>query len=272
MDDARPHVRDRKPEPSAPVKPAAAGLDDLMQTATAAVLRGDYNAALAAWNICAHNGVARAQAEIGRCFVDALGVERDTTLAHTWLKLAADAKDAYGQRLLGDYYFNGEDGKQDRAIAEEWYARAAAQGEPLAQEMLSWIYAEGDSRTPDYAKARAYAEAAAAQGVAKSMTRLGFLYHNAMGVPRDAAMAASWWLKAARLDDADGQAMYGAALHLGAGVPRAPLQAYAWLTRAKAGGSGFADRFLPAAALALPAEQRAEGDRIAALPLAAVVP
>ncbi len=270
MDDARPQMQRNASSKS--VQISSIDLDRLMQTARAAAAHGDYDAALAAWNTCAHNGNSRARAEIGRCFVQALGVERNTPLAHTWLKLAADAKDAYGQRLLGDYYFNGEGGNPDHAIAEEWYARAAAQGEPLAQEMLSWIYAEGDSRTPDYDKARYWAEAAAAQGMAKSMTRLGFLYHNAMGVPREPTTAASWWLAAARLGDADGQAMYGAALHLGAGFPREPLPAYAWLMRAKAGGSAFADHFLPAATAALSPADRFEGDRIAALPLSEVAP
>ena len=70
-----------------------------------------------------------------------------------------------GQRLLGDFYFNGEDGTPDRAIAEEWYARAARQGEPHAQDMLSWILTDGDHRKPDYKQARAWALKAAEQGV-----------------------------------------------------------------------------------------------------------
>ena len=58
-----------------------------------------------------------------------------------------------GQRLLGDFYFNGEDGSPDRAIAEEWYARAAAsRAMPDAQDMLSWMLADGDHRKPDYAR------------------------------------------------------------------------------------------------------------------------
>ena len=133
----------------------------------------------------AHAGVTRAQAEIGRCFVNAWGVERDTDLALKWLTPAAKAGDALGQRLLGDFHFNGEDGTPNRAIAEEWYARAAHQGDAHAQDMLSWILTDGDHRKPDYKQAMRWAQEAAAQGVAASMTRIGLLYNNALGVERD---------------------------------------------------------------------------------------
>ncbi len=87
-----------------------------------------------------HAGDARAQLEIGRCFLDGLGIERSPELAQQWLSLAAKAQRAPAQRLLGDSHFNGELGKPERAIAEEWYARAAAQGDAPAQDMLpgSW--------------------------------------------------------------------------------------------------------------------------------------
>ena len=110
-----------------------------MAEAAAAMVRADYDAALAIWVEYAHAGVARAQAEIGRCFVNAWGVERDADFALKWLTPAAKAGDALGQRLLGDFYFNGEDGTPNRSIAEEWYARAAGQGDAHAQDMLSWI-------------------------------------------------------------------------------------------------------------------------------------
>ena len=125
-----------------------------MAEASAAAARNDYAVGLAIWVGYAHAGNPCAQAEIGRCFMSGWGVERNPDLAHQWLSLAAKADDFLGQRLLGDFYFNGEDGRPDRAIAEEWYARAAGQGEPHAQDMLSWILTDGDHRKPDYKAAR----------------------------------------------------------------------------------------------------------------------
>lgn len=249
-----------KPQPATPANP--------MTEAEAAAARGDYAAALAIWNSQAHAGIARAQAEIGHCFVNALGVERNIGLAQQWLTLAAKAGDPLGQRLLADFYFNGEDGAPDRAIAEEWYARAARQGEPFAQDMLSWILTEGDHRAPDYKEAMHWARKAAEQGVAASMTRIGLLYNNALGVERDVEAAAKWWRMAAMLEDPDGQAMLGAAYHIGAGVEQNPVAALAWLIRARVGRSSFADRFYQGVRETCTPEQRREAEKRATLPLA----
>src|SRR5262245_32044083 len=133
------------------------GTAQRLAEAAEAATRDDFESALVAWGPLAHAGIARAQAEIGRCFVNGWGVTRDIELARKWLKLAADAGDPLGQRVLGDFYFNGEGGSPDRAIAEEWYARAARQGEPHAQDMLSWILTDSDHRKPDYRAARDWA-------------------------------------------------------------------------------------------------------------------
>ena len=53
--------------------------------------RGDYPAALAIWGPLAQAGVARAQNNVGACFAEGLGVERDQGLALRWLTLAAEA-------------------------------------------------------------------------------------------------------------------------------------------------------------------------------------
>jgi TPR repeat protein len=249
-----------KPQPAAPADP--------MAEAAAAVAREDYAAALAIWNTQAHAGNARAKAEIGRCFVNAYGVERNVGLAREWLTQSAKAGDPLGQKLLADFYFNGEDGTPDRAIAEEWYARAARQGEPFAQDMLSWILTEGDHRAPDYNEAMQWARKAADQGVAASMTRIGLLYNNALGVERDVEAATRWWRMAAMLDDPDGQAMLGAAYHIGAGVERDPVAALAWLIRARVGRSSFADRFYIGVRETCSPEQCREAEKRATLPLA----
>jgi TPR repeat protein len=48
-----------------------------MGEAYEAAQRGDYPAALAIWGPLAHAGIARAQTNIGACFAEGLGVERD---------------------------------------------------------------------------------------------------------------------------------------------------------------------------------------------------
>jgi uncharacterized protein len=81
--------------------PATAGPEAVAQSmaeAAGAAAREDWDAALAIWVKHAHAGVARAQAEIGRCFVEGRGVARDTGLAERWLTLAAQAGDPHQAR------------------------------------------------------------------------------------------------------------------------------------------------------------------------------
>ncbi|MDT2021424.1 tetratricopeptide repeat protein [Methylocella sp. CPCC 101449] len=242
-----------------------------MAAAYQASSQGDYARALDLWGPLAHAGVARAQNNIGACFAEGLGVERDDALALKWLTLSADAGDPVGRRNLAALYFKGQDSlgqgiEADFDRAAELYRLAAEAGDGPAQDMLSWMLLEGETIALDPVEARRWALAAAEQGVAASMTRLGMIYHNALGVERDPEEAAAWWRKAAAAGDADGQAMLGAAHHLGAGVPRDPVQALALLLRAKANGSALADPFLPAARQFLNSTEIAEAEQRANRP------
>ena len=62
---------------------------DRMADAYDASSRGDYARALEIWGPLAQAGVPRAQNNIGACFSQGLGVERDLKLAVQWLSLAA---------------------------------------------------------------------------------------------------------------------------------------------------------------------------------------
>ncbi|MGA8496007.1 MAG: tetratricopeptide repeat protein, partial [Xanthobacteraceae bacterium] len=92
-----------------------ASVADRMAEAYEASRRGDYARALEIWGPLAHAGVARAQNNVGACFTEGLGVERDPKLALQWLSLAAAAGDAVGQRNCAALYFKGEGVEQDYA-------------------------------------------------------------------------------------------------------------------------------------------------------------
>ena len=247
---------------------AAPPAPDPMEDALAAFRAGDYGTALALWEPLARAGEARAQANIGACFAEGLGVPEDPPLALKWLTLSAEAGHPPGQRNLAALYLRGGRGVEtDFPKAADLYRRAAEAGDGLAQDMLSWMLLEGEVMPADPVQARLWAEQAAAQGVAPAMTRLGMLYHHAMGVERDVAEAARWWSRAAALGDADGQAMLGAAHHLGAGVPKDGVSALTLLLRAEAGGSALARPFIPAARAALDPDGLAEAGRRAREPL-----
>src|ERR1700676_4816971 len=107
---------------------------DLMAEARAAAEAGDYATALAIWEKLAQAGVARAQNNIGACFSEGLGVERDPDLALRGLTLAAEGGDPAGQRNLATAYFRGLGVASDGKRASELYRAAAEQGDGLAQD------------------------------------------------------------------------------------------------------------------------------------------
>ena len=97
-----------------------ASVADRMAEAYEASSRGDYARALEIWGPLAQAGVARAQNNVGACFAEGLGVERDLKLALQWLSLAAAAGDAVGQRNCAALYFKGE------GVEQDYVARAGA--------------------------------------------------------------------------------------------------------------------------------------------------
>ena len=90
-----------------------------MAVAAAAAAREDYDTALAIWVVYAHAGIARAQAELGRCLLNGWGVNRSVEHALKWLMMSAQASDPLGQYLLGDLHLKGESGALNQSIAEE---------------------------------------------------------------------------------------------------------------------------------------------------------
>src|SRR5262249_6797864 len=122
---------------------------DVLAEASAAFEVGDYARALSLWEPLARAGVARAQNNIGVCFSNGFGIERDSDLAVRWLSLAAEGGDPLGQRNLATAYLNGLGVAKDGARAAELYRAAAEQGDALAQDLLSWMLLEGDMIEPD---------------------------------------------------------------------------------------------------------------------------
>lgn len=225
-----------------------------MAQAATAVARGDHAAALALWGPLAHAGVGRAQNNIGACFAEGLGVERDPALALRWLTLAAESGDPVGQRNLAALHFKGEGVAQSDAEAMRLYRLAAEQSDAPAQDMLSWMLLEGGDPA-DRAEALRWAQAAAEAGIPTSMTRLGMMHHDALGVDRDAGAAARWWQQGMAAGDPDSEAMLGAATLLGQGVPPDAERALALLLGAESRGSQLAAPFIKAARAAVsPAE------------------
>ena len=139
--------------------------EDLMALAREHAKAERYDDALAIWEPLARAGHARACNNIGACFAEGMGVERDPLMAERWLAPAAEAGDPVAQRNLATMLFKGEGIEPDRHRALALYLMASEQGDAISQDMLSWMLLEDEAVPADHAEARRWAERAAAQGV-----------------------------------------------------------------------------------------------------------
>ena len=104
-------------------------------------LAADPEAAVRWYRRAAAGGNALAMHNLGDCFRDGIGVERDHAEAFAWYRSAAEAGHAIGLEDLGDCYRNGVGVQPDARKARELYAKAAAQGRKGAKEKLAALRA-----------------------------------------------------------------------------------------------------------------------------------
>ena len=96
----------------------------------------DYAKALEAYLKAAEQGDADAQAQLGRMYMDGLGVEQNAEKAMDWNMRAAEQGNAQGQEQIGQMYYLGIGVTKSTEEASRWFERAAAAGSEKAAAML----------------------------------------------------------------------------------------------------------------------------------------
>ena len=109
---------------------------------------------------------------------------------------AAEQGDARAQFNLGVCYENGTGVDKDASEAVKWYRKAAEQGHTRAQCNLGWCYMNGVGVAKDAAEAVRWYRKAAEQGEAVAQYNLGECYENGAGIPRDTVKAVKWYIMA----------------------------------------------------------------------------
>ena len=118
----------------------------------------------------------------------------DETRAMSTLRQKAEQGDAWGQDLLGIFYYYGSQGvKPDYAEAAKWFHLAAQQGHADAQFNIGVMYSNGQGVKQDYFEAVKWYRKAAAQGHADAQFNLGVAYTNGNGVEKSYALAKDWF-------------------------------------------------------------------------------
>jgi TPR repeat protein len=171
-----------------------------LQAAIAAYHDEDYPAALEPITRFANEGIAQAQAYLGRMYDRGDGVEANSATAVIWYRKAADQGDAQGQRGLGDAYYWGSGVTADPAKAMTWYRKAAEQGDSLAQVCLGDMLAEGDGVPENDVEALKWYVKAANAGHGLGQLRAAEMYEKGMGTEKNLVEARHWYGKAAEQD------------------------------------------------------------------------
>jgi uncharacterized protein len=189
--------------------------------------------AVSALRAAAIRGDTTAQVLLSFRLMEGRGVTKNEADAAEWLRRAAEAGNALGQKGLGSLYLGGdrEAGiSRNIALGIEWLRRAAEQADSgvshlndplppeaalipeysigrellkgcpvIAAEQLGGIYDHDGFVTKDYAEAMLWYRRAADQGAPNAHVQLGAMFQNGLGVARDDIEAEKWFIIAAQL-------------------------------------------------------------------------
>ena len=172
------------------------------------------------------------QFELGWCYENGCGVDKDEKQAVYWYRKATEQGDADAQCNLGVCYKRGRGIDQDAKQAAEWYRKAAEQNHALAQNNLGWCYANGYGAEKDEKQAVEWYRKAAAQGDVDAQNNLGRCYANGCGVDKDEKEAVAWFRKAVQQGHASAQNNLGWYYESGCGVEKNFKEAEKWYRKA----------------------------------------
>ena len=185
----------------------------------------------------AEQGHADAQNSLGNCCYYGNGVNKDYAEAVKWYRKAAEQGNVAAQYNLGDCYYNGNGVNENEAEAVKWLSKAAGRGNVKAQCRLGECYYNGHGVNKNEAEAVKWWRQAAEQGNADAQNNLGNCYYNGEGVNKDYAEAAKWYRKAAEQGHADAQNNLGGCYYSGNGVNENEAEAVKWLSKAAGRGN-----------------------------------
>lgn len=157
---------------------------------------------------------------LGKCYYDAQGVERDVIKANYYLLRASEEGHIFAPKLLGDCYYDGIGVAIDHQTAYKYYKLAADRGNNEAAQLVANCLIYGDGVHANYKEAIAYCVKCATNGDRQAQVSLGNRYFFGDGFRRNYARAAYWYQQSAKQDDPIGLKNYGDMLCKGLGVKR----------------------------------------------------
>jgi TPR repeat protein len=190
---------------------------------------GDAKGAFDYYSRAAGNGCVLAQCQLGICYIDGIGVSKDSAAALRWLLPAAELGLPQAADALGRMYFDGDVLPKDDALALRWTRIAALRGWPHAQHRLAVLYQLGRGIAQNDSSAAEWFEKSAQLGYLPAQLQLAQCYADGIGVVRSDEDAAEWFRKAALQHDRSAEQRVGELFAAGRGVLIDQVEARHWL-------------------------------------------
>ncbi|KAJ3042561.1 hypothetical protein HDV00_007095 [Rhizophlyctis rosea] len=186
----------------------------------------------------AEQGYANAQSKLGNCYQKGKGVERNDKEAVKWYLKAAEQGDARGQFKLGICYYQGWGVQKDQTEAVKWFRRAADQGFADAQNNLAACYLDGTGVVKDERESVKWYRKAADQGHVVAQIGLAVAYEFEKGVKKDEREVVKWYRLAAEQGHAVAQRNLARCFRDGIGVAKDEAEMVRWWKKSKEAEEG----------------------------------
>ena len=186
----------------------------------------------------AEAGDAEAQNEVGNCYLDGNGVERNKAVAAEWYRKSAEQECARGEYNLGVSFLRGDGVETNLVAAFEWMKKSADHDLPLAWYALGTFYEEGTGVEKNGAEAlrwyRKAAESDHGQARAFAQNSVGRCYQFGIGIEQNEKEALAWYLKSADAGNPAAMENLAQCCTIGVGGTRDLEAARSWREKARA--------------------------------------
>ncbi len=173
-----------------------------------------------ALHIQAENGNYHSIRNLGFCYENGTGVEKDVHKALVYYQQAAELGNTFAMFNLGLFYKKGTGVEKDIHKAIDYYRKAAESGHAGAMRKLGFCYEKGIGVEKDIHKAIDYYRKAADAGDTTAINNLGFCYEKGIGVEKDLHKAIDYYQKAAELGNELAMFNLGICYKKGTGVEK----------------------------------------------------
>ncbi len=192
----------------------------------------------------ARSGDADAHFNLGRCYLEGLGVEKHATLAAVHFLQAADKGDVDANLNLGKCYFNGLGVKKNATKAATHFKKAVDRGCTEAMVYLGRCYLQATSVWGNEPRAATLFKRAMDAGEEMARADLGYCYLKGVGVTQDVQMAVTLLKQAAEQGNISAIVNLSECYLKGTGVPLDFIRAAYYLKQASQAGDKQATQLL----------------------------